>query len=168
MDPSVPWPARQLCIRSMFCVFEQVFARRCSARLQHTLTEPDPTINPLNGVCYMWWDVCPLQGNAGPSASEDFVLETEEVIDEGPAVDPFAADLEDEILEVLRQSLGLDSVACQEGALHGLGHRAYRHPVRVATIVDEFLSRRYPDWPEGALDEALRGYALAARRGYVQ
>jgi hypothetical protein len=168
MDPSVPWPERRGCIRSMYVVFEQVFAPRCSPLLLHVLTEHEPTINPLNGVCYMWWDVCPLRGNPGPSASEHLVLDTEEVVDKGPTVDPFAAELEDEILEVLRQTLGLDSIACQEGALHGLGHRAYRHPERIRAIVDEFLSRRYPGWPEGALDEALRGYALAAGQGRVQ
>ena len=168
MDPGVPWPARRRCICAMYAVFEQVLAPRCSPRLLHVLTEADPSINPLNGVCYMWWDVCPLRGNPGPSPSEDFVLDTEQVVDDGPTVDPFAEELENEILEVQRRTLGLESIACMEGALHGLGHRAYRHPDQVGAIIDEFLSRRYPGWPEGALDEMLRGYALAARQGHVQ
>ena len=164
MDPGVAWAARRDCIRSMYSVFVQVFAPRCSPRLLHVLTEHDPTINPLNGVCYMWWDVCPLRGEPAPSASEDFVLDTEEVVDEGPAVDPFAGELENEILELQRRTLGLESIACQEGALHGLGHRAYRHADQVGAIIDEFLGRRYPARPDGALDEMLRGYALAAWR----
>ena len=116
----------------------------------------------------MWWDVCPLQGNAGPTPSEDFILETEELIDAGPRVDPFAADLEDEILHVLRETLQLESVACQEAALHGLGHRVYKLSNRVESIVDAYLKRQFPTWPEGELEEHLKGYALAAKRGRVQ
>jgi hypothetical protein len=168
MDPTVAWPARRRCIRSMYRVFERVFAPRCSPRLSHVLTEHDSTINPLNNVCYMWWDVCPLQGHAGPSEREDFMLETEELVDAGPPVDPFAAELEDEILDVLRRTLELEAIACQEGALHGLGHRAYRHPEPITTIIEEFLRRHYPVWPDEPLGESLRGYALAARQGRVQ
>jgi len=168
MNPDVAWPERRRCIRAMYLVFERVFAPKCSPRLSHVLTARDPSINPLNGVCYMWWDVCPLQGNAGPTASEDFILETEELIDAGPRVDPFAADLEDEILHVLRETLQLESVACQEAALHGLGHRVYKLSNRVESIVDAYLKRQFPTWPEGELEEHLRGYALAAKRGRVQ
>jgi hypothetical protein len=68
----------------MYVVFERLFDPKCSPNL-HTPTEADPSSNPLNGVCFMWWDVCPLRGHSGPSQEEDFILPTEELDDPGPA-----------------------------------------------------------------------------------
>ena len=168
MDPDVAWSERRRAIGAMYVVFASVFEPRCSPTLSHTLTEPDPAVNPLNGPCYMWWDVCPLQGNAGPAPEEDFVLPTEELLDPGPRIDPYAADLEDEILGLLERTLALDNVACQEAGLHGLGHRHHKHAASVEAIVDVYLQSRFPAWPPDEQGQSLRGYALAARRGMVQ
>ena len=65
------------------------------------------------------------------------------------------------ILDVMTQTLNLDSDACREGALHGLGHWAMYYPKRVAAIIDEFLKKN-PD-----LRPELRNYALGARTGCV-
>jgi hypothetical protein len=168
MDPVVPWADRQRCIRAMYVVFERVFAPRCTPCLSHVRTARDPSVNPLNEVCYMWWDICQLRGHFGPAQAEDFVLDTEELVNAGPGVDPFAADLEDAIFYVLRRTLELESVTCQEAVLHGLGHRKHKFSERVASIVDEYLQNRFPTWPEDELAQNLRGYALAARSGRVQ
>ena len=168
MDPDVPWAERQRAICAMYVVFERIFDPKCSPHLSHARTESDSLMNPLNGVCYMWWDVCPLQGHAGPTAEEDFILATEELVDSGPRVDPHAADLEAEILGILARTLALENVACQEAALHGLGHRHHKHATQVEVIVDTYLQRHFPTWPPDEQGESLRGYALAARVGRVQ
>jgi hypothetical protein len=168
MDPDVEWPARLRAIAAMYVVFEQIFEPNCDPELSHVRTDPAGAINPLNGVCYMWWDVCPLHGHAGPTPEEEFILPWEELVDRGPAVDPHAADLEAEILGVLERSLQLNNVACQEAALHGLGHRYYRHAARVEGIVNRYLDARLPSWPDDEQSQSLRGYALAARSGRVQ
>ena len=99
----------------------------------------------------------------GPTAEEDFILATEELVDPGPRVDPHAADLEAEILGILERTLALENVACQEAALHGLGHRHHKHASQVEVIVDTYLRRHLPTWPPDEQGESLRGYALAAR-----
>lgn len=68
-----------------------------------------------------------------------------------------------EVVEVMRSILAIDHVACQESALHGLGHGHHREQAAaVERIVDEFLER------EGNLRPELRKYAQAARIGCVQ
>jgi hypothetical protein len=168
MNPDVAWPERQGAICAMYVVFDRIFDPKCSPYLSHTLTEPDQKANPLNGECYMWWDVCPLQGHPGPTTEEDFILATEELVDPGPRVDPYAAELEAEILRVLERTLALDNVACQEAALHGLGHRQSKHAAQVESILDAYLQRHLPTWPTEEQGQAMRGYALAARAGRVQ
>jgi hypothetical protein len=168
MNPDVAWSDRQRAIRAMYVVFKGIFDPKCSPHLSHTLAESDPVGNPLNEVCYMWWDVCPLQGHPGPTAEEDFILATEELVDPGPRVDPHAAELEVEILSALERTLALDNVACQEAALHGLGHRQYKHAARVESVIDGYIQRHLPTWPADEQGQSLRGYALAARHGMVQ
>jgi hypothetical protein len=66
------------------------------------------------------------------------------------------------VLDVLRECLRLPSQACQEGALHGLGHLSYRSRREVEAIIDGYLRR------EPGLHPALRSYARSAREGSVQ
>lgn len=128
----VPMPDRLRCAGAMGTLFEQLFAVRCSPHLSH---RDEPGANPLNSVCYMWWDVLP--------------------------VDASFPQMADTLLGVMIRSLALDSVACQESALHGLGHwRGDESHVR--QTIDDFLARS-PD-----LRPDLRQYALSARGGCVQ
>jgi hypothetical protein len=88
----------------------------------------------------MWWDTFPslgLAGDAGLSAMQAAALSAMEDI------------------------LDIDSVACQESALHGLGHWNTVTPERVAGIIDAFLLRNPGARPE------LVTYARAARSGCV-
>jgi hypothetical protein len=139
MDADVPWPARQRCIRSVHALFAQCFAKRCTPHLSH-LPETEPGASPLNLVCYMWWDIIPI----GPQPD-----------------DPTRTDLDREILAVIEETLQLDSIACQESALHGLGHWKSYYPQRVEEIIGKFL-QSHP-----RIREELRTYALSAFRGCV-
>jgi hypothetical protein len=136
-DVSVPMPDRIECLRAIFALYRDLLAPRCSPHLGH-LSEQDP--NPLNSVCYMWWDLVPIVGAPG---------------------DPSRVKLDAVILEVMRQTLLLDSPACHEGALHGLGHWAGSYPIQASAIIELFLKSNPTLRPE------LRRYALAAKTGCV-
>jgi hypothetical protein len=137
MDESVPWSTRQRCISSIHLHYEQCFARRCSPHLSHL---DEPGANPLNLVCYMWWDLMPISGKPD---------------------DPARRELDDAILQVMESTLQLDSLACRESALHGLGHWQHAYPERVGEIIDSF-SMSQPELPE-----KLQAYMINAYTGYV-
>ncbi len=90
----------------------------------------------------MWWDVAPIHGNR-----------------EGAGFEAIA----DEIFRVMEASLRTESVACQESALHGLGHWAIydRYRGRCERMVDDFLRAARSPRPE------LVRYAGSARAGRV-
>jgi hypothetical protein len=137
LDPAVPWSARQRCVRSMQTLFAECFDRRCTPHLSHL---DEPGASSLNVACYMWWDILPI------GAQPD---------------NPDHTDLDHEILGVMESTLRLDSVPCQESALHGLGHWQRSYPQRVTEIINSFLQR------ESGLREELRTYAVSASRGCV-
>lgn len=137
-DNHIPWHKRQRAVRAISTIFRDLFAKRCLPVLSHLGGEGG---GPLNGVCYMWWDVIPVFSD--PQKTEQ-------------------KDLDREILATMQSTLELDHVACQESALHGLGHWSHYHQDCVEKIIDQFLTRREKLRPE------LRQYALQARTGRVQ
>jgi hypothetical protein len=137
-DESVPWEKRRRAVWSFVPLFEQVMAKRCTETLSHF--DEGPT-SPLNASCYIWWDAIPLCSTrtiAGDSR------------------------LDAECLAIMERILRISHVACQESALHGLGHWAFDHPEEVAKIIDDFL-RREPN-----LRDDLIAYAEAAKTGCIQ
>ncbi len=138
LDKSVPWPERQQAVRAMYTLFERCFAVRCLPGLSHL---GECLSNPLNSVCYMWFDIIPIYGDPGK---------------------PDRSDVDGEMLALLRRIVRLDSEPCQESALHGLGHWQVHYPHVVQATIDEFLQRT----PH--LRRELRHYAAAARRGVLQ
>jgi hypothetical protein len=128
----VPVEARVRCIEAIGKLFDRLFAHRCTPRLSHLSEVPAGT---LNCVCYMWWDECPCI--ALPGGLSGTVLTTMEHI------------------------LRLGSLACQESALHGLGHWQRHHASEVARIIDAFVLS------QSKLDPRLLAYANAARCGCV-
>lgn len=136
-DEKFAWPKRQRVIRAIPTLFRDCFAKRCSPLLSAI---DEQGAGPLNGSCYMWWDVFPLSGDAKNVAQND---------------------LDQEVLAVMQSTLNLDHVACQESALHGLGHWARHYPAQVGKIIDEFLAGNTKLRPE------LKHYALQARTGRV-
>ena len=95
----------------------------------------------LNGACYMWWDF-------------DCWCATPDPLTRNPYDVAFLASMT-AILEI-------DHAACQESALHGLGHWHNAHPDEVESIIDKYLQRNE------SLRAELREYALDARQGMVQ
>src|SRR4051812_8514174 len=91
------WATRQRAIRSIFDVYAKCFANRCAEGLSHC----EDVSNPLNYICYMWWDVFPAWGDPQDATPSDGALE---------------------YIHVMEQCLSLSHDACLEGALHGLGH----------------------------------------------
>jgi hypothetical protein len=61
LDPLISSLERKRCIFAMFTLFERFFAPRCSPHLSHLDVVGTDTshVSPLNGICYMWWDVLP-------------------------------------------------------------------------------------------------------------
>jgi hypothetical protein len=88
----------------------------------------------------MWWDEFPCIALPG---------------------DPHLSLLHDSALRTMKRILNLGSLACQESALHGLGHWQHTHASQVAAIIDGFLAAR----PE--LDPPVVIYARSARCGCV-
>jgi hypothetical protein len=134
---STPAEARRRCIVTIENVFADLFAPRCAPVLSHI---DEPGAAPLNSVCYMWWDEFPCL--ALPN-------------------DPDCDLLCRAATDVMRRTLRLGSIACQEAALHGLGHWARYRPNDVTAAVDEFLGDR-----RGRRAE-LVSYAQSARCGCV-
>jgi hypothetical protein len=118
--------------RRLIQSFEPLFRDFFAVRCQPVLGHCDEPGSPLNSACYMWWDF-----DCWSSAPDPLLLES------------------------MRSILAIDHVACQESALHGLGHWHRGHPVEVESIIDEFLNR------EHRLPEQLREYAASARSGCV-
>jgi hypothetical protein len=130
---AIDWTLRHRFIRSFEILFRELFAARCTPTLGHW----SEVGSALNSACYMWWDFGCWWMEPDPLT---------------PA-----------FLESMRSILAIDHVACQESALHGLGHWHGRHAhgAAVENIIDEFLKN------EPHLSELLRVYAGAARCGCV-
>lgn len=139
MDHSVPEADRLRCLAAIPGVYEQVFAPRCAEVLCH-LSEKSST---LNGACYIWWDPYPSPWSTrGMTAEENAIT-----------------------LAVMERALALPNAACQESALHGLGHWIERYEEcneRATGIIDAFLASGSVRRPE------LIEYARRARKGRVQ
>jgi hypothetical protein len=137
-DKGIPWPLRQRLIQSLVPLYQECFGCLCQSGLSHL---NECAENPLNGVCYMFWDVCPLYGKPN---------------------EPSARDCDIECLRVMDQTLTIDHDACRESALHGLGHWAVAYPSRVALIVTQGLKT-----VRKRLRVELLNYAESAQSGSV-
>lgn len=136
IDSGIPSASRLRALRSFVPLFEQVMAPRCSAHLSHL---DEQGANPLNGVCYMWWDILPIHGRPEEPARTDF---------------------DAEVLQVLRRLLAIPHDACRESALHGISEWSIYYP-QVSEIGDDFLASTPNLRPE------LSSYALRAKVGNV-
>lgn len=92
----------------------------------------DRSRTTLEYVCFMFWDIAPV-GRLG----------------------------DDTVLDVLEDTLALDSTACHWAALHGLGHAYHDAPDHVRGIVDRWLRAHR------GISQALCDYAGLARTGAV-
>jgi hypothetical protein len=136
-EAALPLDARIACVHQIRILYRDLFMPRCAERLGH-LSEQG---GRLEMICYMCWDVACFGGPAGQREGNLF---------------------EDAVLDVLEDTLYLEHAACQESAVHGLGHRVGRHPDRAPAILDRWL-RTGP-----IRDARLRPYAEGARTGCIQ
>lgn len=128
-------PAQRLEIASRIDrLWSQLFAARCPPALGH-LSEDG---GPLGMVCYMFWDGFHGIEVADPTEQNS---------------------LNAAFVEAMGRILALPHPACQESALHGLGHWGEQAPRRRETLIDSFLAGRRAARPE------LVPYARAARSG---
>ncbi|MCH8980304.1 MAG: hypothetical protein IH945_13855, partial [Armatimonadetes bacterium] len=136
-DRSLPLDDRLACVASMTFVYEQCFLPRCTDHLGHRSEKGNV---PLNSICYMWWDIFPLYGQPK---------------------DEHRHEIDEACLTVMDLALGLSSVACQESALHGLGHWQRSYPERCGQIVRSFIKSN-----QAARADLLK-YAEQASKGMV-
>ncbi len=134
-DPVTPAAERAGVWHAITRFFADTLGPRCTPTLGHLSEEGAP----LNMRTYMWWDGFP------PLTTPD---------------DPERSIVDNAELACLQAVLALDSAACQEAALHGLGHWVWREP-RSAAIIDAYLEAGSAARPE------LADYARAARGGCI-
>lgn len=127
-------------VQSICNLYRDVFVKCCSHFYGHLDSGPEPA-KPLNGLCYMFWDLDGI---------------------EGAAMFPGEEHLVDPVFEVLACALSQPNPACAESALHGLGHLEFAHSERVRGIIDDFLSS------DGQITSELEKYAKNALCGCVQ
>lgn len=132
----VPQEVRLEVIRGLSSLFAEVFAARCGPHLGH-LSEDG---GALGTTCYMFWDRL--------------------YIDPTPDPEDWRACL-DTMLDTLEAILSLRHAACQEAALHGLGHWHGYGRERAEAIVDKYMEIEEIARPE------LRAYGKAAKSGCV-
>lgn len=137
VNPLIRWK----CIEAIYTVYKELFAKRCSPHLGHNQFRQDPSINPLNSVCYMWWEVAPVYARREQ---------------------PRYAELDQAVLRVMGQTLTINSEPCREGALHGLGHWSYKYPEAVTALINDHLDKHV------RLSPSLKSYARNAKRGMIQ
>ena len=116
-----------------------LFQPRCAP---DPVASDEPGGNELNQVCYMWWDIIAARRRARSRAQA-------------------RSDPRSQPLGVMRDTLRLPNPACQESALHGLGHWAHAYPEFTAATIDAYLAANPKLRPE------LVRYAQAARAGCV-
>ena len=131
----MPLEARLAAVKSTRHLYADCFDQRCAPVLNG-----EPGENPLNYICYMFWDVTPI------AHWED---------------DPERAMFYDAILAVLEPALYSRNDACVQGALHGLGHiKAYTGD-KVPLVIGRFLEKR------SDLRNELVTYARACATGHI-
>ncbi|MEQ1789526.1 MAG: hypothetical protein ABL857_03685, partial [Rickettsiales bacterium] len=106
---------RKKFIESIYRIFTDFMANRCNERLSH-LGEKDA--HSINYICYMWWDLIPIH----PVRS--FSMETDKMF-----------------LDVMKRTIAINNIACQESALRGLGYWHSNYPEIVGEIIDGYIEK---------------------------
>ena len=136
----VEWADKKRFIMSIYSLFANFFANKCSNSLVNEAK------NPINGVCFMWWDTMPMY------LPENY---------------PLRIQIEQMFLGIMKKTLQLKSVACQQAALHGLGHYYDdENPKATQVIIDEYIKSfrgKHDD-----ITKKLLEYAMYVRTGNVQ
>lgn len=118
IDKRVDLDLRIKCIKSMHTFFEQFFNQKCKPILTNSSTSIMKSIS-INEACFMWWDWCLIV----PKYDSDE-----------------STDIDNNVIKIMESILKLDSIACRESALHGLGHWADDYPEQIGGIIDNYVS----------------------------
>ena len=137
LDPSLG-ADRHRFMESVKFLYADGFRHHCARFLGHLDSGPEPS-RPLNSSCYMLWD---MDGIECPAINGD-------------------AEMLEASLDILGFVLRIDHWACQESALHGLGHLVHSHESKTVAVIDEFIRKTKPV-------NALKTYAEAAMMGCIQ
>lgn len=125
--------------QSLNVLYRDCLTQRAAPVLGH-LSEKAPC-KPLNGICYMLWDVTPLSYWPEP--------------ERGAIMYPV-------IVEVMAAALYSENGAVVESGLHGLGHTVYKFKDPAVAAIDHFIAKR-----RGHVRDELITYALQARTGMI-
>ena len=139
MSNDIPLKLKLQAISSINFLYADCFEQRCAPVLSHC----DQKGSPLNAICYMLWDITPLNYWEGV---DDCERET----------------FYDAIVAVLEAALTLKNPACHESALHGLGHMLTYHKARISDVFTTYLRRN------SSISPQLKIYAEHASTGYIQ
>jgi hypothetical protein len=134
-------------IRAMAQLYEDVFDLHCAPVMCHL---DQPGGNRLNSVCYMWWDVTPI----------NFYRTVVNRLD--PEVRDDVRPIAEAVFSVLEQALYAENIVSVESGLHGLGHMACDWAKEVNAIINLYQRRR-PNH-----DPRILRYADLARHGLVE
>lgn len=136
LDTEIEFEVRRNAISSMGSVFRDLFAEVLKGRAP--FQENASEALSYGETCYMWWDLFPRHGSPRRRDME----ETDVVI-----------------FRTISSVLQINVAACQESALHGLGHWFSSRPDDVVSAIKSFLPLAPP---------ALKQYALKAMEGNIQ
>ena len=136
MDTSIDFAIRSSAISSMRNVFRYLFASLRNELGLYRVSGGAPF--SFGETCYMWWDMFPRHG-----------VPRQPELEETDAV----------ICRTIGSILEIDNLACQESALHGLGHWFSSRPDEIVEMVGVFLPRAPVE---------LKEYAMDAMQGRVQ
>lgn len=139
-DASVQWSVRKECIQSIYHLFADFFERECAPFLSTEDNTDNHHKSPLNMSCHMFWDLCRFNYNVR---------------------DTYVNDSNEACLQVMQKTLCLKNIACQEAALHGLGHLYEQCPDRVRSIIQDFLKQN------PYISDKLVHYANRAAEGNI-
>ncbi|MBK0397934.1 hypothetical protein H0I76_01925 [Limibaculum sp. M0105] len=134
--PGVTQDTRIAIAAGLVPLFSEVIAPRCPQSLGHRSEDG----GPLALTAYMFFDLIWIDPPGFPAEAEA---------------------LDAAMIEAMGAILALPHAACQEAALHGLGHWHDRAPGRASALIDDYLAGDRAARPE------LVVYARAARTGCV-
>jgi hypothetical protein len=137
LDGNAPFEGKLDALHSIKTLYRDCFTPRCAPVLSHL---DELGANPLNGICYMLWDITPLAYWGTRERREE----------------AYAA-----VLDILSFALNSTNPACVESALHGLGHLDSTMRQQAQQIVQTFLSKPHIQ------NEQLLRYTQQAFTGYI-
>lgn len=116
-------------------MFQYWFETKCEPILSNSKKQ---LYNPVNFLCYMWWDILPRHGIPWQKHN---------------------VEIDQAILRMLNKILKQSNIACVESAIHGLGHWSVGYPDEVRSMLSD--SHKH-------IPVELHDYLRKAKKGRIQ